>query len=147
MRALKYMVALSVNGFAFLAGVAAPENKHHPFPLTINYVDNAIGKRLPAFALMSPGLALDHRQDTVKQQHSLFSPGLKTAVVRRSEPHIRFQLFEHINQRRRRRHPWPHAETQAMGLTWSVVGLFRKEQILFTLPLSRKLIECQYNSY
>ncbi len=61
MRSFKNVVALLVNGFAFLAGVAAPQNKDHPFPLTINDVDNAIGKCFPTFALMGASLSLDHR--------------------------------------------------------------------------------------
>ena len=57
-------------------------------------------------------------------------PGVEAPVVGRVDAEVGVQLLEDVLQRRRRGHPGPHGEAQAVGLAGAVVRVLAEDQHL-----------------
>ncbi len=77
--------------------------------------------------MVGASLATSNSQARVEQENSLLGPGLQGAMPRIGETNVLTELFENVGQRRRRRHWWANGETQAVGLTWAVIGVLTKD--------------------
>ena len=61
------MVPLWVDEPRFLLGIASPQEKNQPLPGFAEPGDYRVGKALPPFVLMTPGLVRANREGGVEQ--------------------------------------------------------------------------------
>ena len=113
-----------------LPGRRAPEHEHDPFGLGRDRADHCIGEGLPPPPLMGVRLVGANSERGVQEQHPLTGPGREISMKRPRDAHIGVELFEHVDQRRRRRRGRAHREAQPVGLAGSVVRILAQDHDL-----------------
>lgn len=127
----EHKVARAVDYLAFLLCIAAPEYEYEVFALGRELAYDGIGKCLPPVAGMRGGLMLAHGEGGVEQQHALLGPAAQTACGGHGTAGVGLNLLEYVDQRRRHAHTVFDRETQAFGLSGTVVGVLAYDDDLY----------------
>lgn len=123
MHRLQHQVPGAIDQLLLALGMRSPQQEHHVRALLADHLDDSVGEELPAFLGMRSGIGALDRHGRVEQQHPLLGPALQVTMTGDGDIQVALQFFVDVHQRRRRRHPWLHRETQAVGLAGAVIGI------------------------
>jgi len=130
-RSGQYHMAVTVNVTALFCRIAAPEQKYQAITACVQFADDAIGKTLPALALMGTSLSPLNREYGIEQEHSLIGPVLQIAAGRGLRTQVLLNFLIDIDQGRRNSHSVHYGKTQAMGLPWTMVRILTENYDLY----------------
>lgn len=121
--ALKHQVVLLVNHIRLRAGIAAPQHIHQVLAVLCQCLYSGIGKLLPAQLRMAVGLMSANGKRCIQQQYALLGPTGKIARCGDRCTKVGLNLLEDILQRGRKLDTVLNRETQAVCLSWLVIGI------------------------
>ena len=123
MRCFQYqMMRIVQHGFLLLCRTP-PENKHDRSVLLIQYLNSCICELFPADSSMGIRLMSTNSQNCIQEQHTLFRPFLKIAVIWNIASEIILQFLVDVFQRRRDCHLRLNRKTQSMRLSIPVIRI------------------------
>ena len=121
-------MARGIDQRQLLLSIAAPEHEHHGFCFRIDLLDDGVGKRFPAFALVRVRLMGADCQHCIEHQYPLLRPRNQKSVIWDLASDILVQLFVDIPQRRGSLDSGPDTEAQAMGLSGSMIRVLAQQK-------------------
>ena len=86
-----------------------------------------IGEGFPPTSLVRTGSAGPNRKRCIEQKHTLVGPTPQTARCRYGNAKIIVQFLKDVLQRRRWGNAVAHGETEAFGLSGTVIGILAEE--------------------
>lgn len=86
---------------SLLLGWFSPQEKHDIFLLVAHFLDDIIGKRLPALLFMRIRLVGTHSQTGIEEQHALLSPVHQRTVLWNGETEVAVDFRVNVAKRGR----------------------------------------------
>ena len=140
MDGLQNEILLRVGDGAFLLGVTAPEHVDDALPAHGDGADDGVGEGLPALSGVRGRFVGPHGEHRVEQQYALLGPAVEVARERHGYARVVGDLLENVLERRRKGYAVGHGETEAVGLSGSVVGVLPDDDHL--QAVERAFVEC-----